>query len=71
VIRREGRDGLRSRDEVDSLEAALARAKELGTGTHGRTPLIYAVTADRMSIHIDERHLRMLEERDGGKSEHD
>ncbi len=70
VIRYEGRDGEKIRHEVGSLAEALELAEFVGSGRHGRTPMIYAVTVDRMSIHVDERHLRMLEEKGGGQQEH-
>lgn len=64
VIRHEGRGGEKVRHEVSSLKDALKLAELVGPGQYGQQPMIYAVTIDRMSIHIDDRHLRMLEEKE-------
>lgn len=68
VIRYLGRDPrepgpvLRSRiwdrEEYPTLAAAVARRAALGRDAYGRGACIYAVTPDRMTVHVSEEYIR-------------
>ena len=54
------RGSIWDREEVPTLAAALERRAELGADAQGRRPMIYAVTEDRMTVHISDEYLPHL-----------